>query len=135
MASKFYVDSITLVFNENTKNREVFEGKELKDNLFDKIKSYLNEGILKRIECENSECDISITAFCEGNNSHICIVDTFEDINYYYRNDKKSNELVTIAGEEVEENLICNDNNLMLDILKYFSQKGERYTKVKWLED
>lgn len=135
MASKFYVDSITIVYNENTKKREVFEGKDINDKLFDKMKTHLKEKIVKRIECENSECDISIIAFCEGELSHISIVDVFEDINYYYKNDKNSKDIKNIAGEEVEEQLICNDNHLMIDIIKYFSQKGEKYPKVKWLEE
>lgn len=135
MASKFYIDSITLVYNDTSRKRDVFEGKEINPKLFDKIKNYLDESLIKRIELENSECDISIIAFCEGKLSHISIVDVFEDINYYYNNGKKSNNIISIAGEEVEENLVCDNNNLMLEIITYFAHKGEKSPKVKWLEE
>lgn len=135
MANKFYIDSVTLVYNDSNRKREVFEGKEINNKLFDKIKNYINDNSIKRIELENGECDISIIAFCQGNLSHISIVDVFEDINYYYKNDKKSNTIINIAGEDVEENLVCDNINLMFDIIFYFAQKGEKFPKVKWLED
>lgn len=135
MASKFYVDSVTIVYNDTDKGREVFEGKEINNGLFDKIQKHVEAEIVKRVECENSECDISIIAFCEGKLSHISVVDMFEDINYYYKSDKKGNNIINIAGEEVEEMLVCEDNKLMLEIIKYFAQKGERFPKVKWLEE
>lgn len=135
MASKFYIDTVTLIYNDTQRKREVFEGKEINNKLFDKIKGQINENTIKRIELENGECDISILAFCQDKLSHIYIVDMFEDINYYYKNDKKSNNLITIADEEVEENLVCEDNNLMFDIIFYFAQKGEKYPKVKWIEE
>lgn len=135
MASKFYIDSVTLVYNDSERKREVFEGKEIKNELFDKIKNYVDADLIKRVELENSECDISIIAFCQKQLSHISIVDVYEDINYYYKNATNSNKMTTIAGEEIEEMLVCDDNNLMLDIIKYFAEKGEKYPKVKWIEE
>lgn len=77
-----------------------------------------------------------IDVHAERNRSYILIHDDLLGISYNYvnKNYKNNSDLVEVAGYEVPQMCICEDKEVLLEIIITFLKSGKPSEKYEWLE-
>lgn len=132
----FFVDYIRVIYN-NQKESQIkeFTKDEISDLLLKKVKQRLDNNVISRIELKNVKSDLGMTIFYEAGLSHIGIVDMYNDLEYYFCKNEKEKTLVEISGQMFEMGMICQDNNILYEIITYFAKYGKQYPYVTWIEE
>lgn len=132
----FYINNISIIYYSDRKKHVVnFGEKEMTLDNLEYVKELICSNSLERLELKNTKIDLSMTVFYEKGIAHIGIIDMYNDIVYYYTNGSNDPELVAIAGNMFENNMICKDNGLLYDMINYFVLNGKPNPDVEWIEE
>ena len=132
----FFVDYIRVIYNDTKESKiEEYAKDKISDLLLEKVKQSLDNNVISRIELKNIKNDLGMTIFHEAGLSHIGIVDMYNDLIYYFCKNVKEKTLVAISGYMFEMGMICQDNNILYEIITYFAKYGKQYPYVTWIED
>lgn len=136
MNEMYCVDSVLLIYYQgNEKCINSFKQDEITIDVFEKMKKYIGNNTIRRIELKNTKEDVSMTVFYENGMSHIGIVDMYNDMAYYYNDNSEDKTLVAISGQVFENYMICKDDNMLCIILDFFAKYGKRYPNIEWIEE
>ena len=134
---KYHFEQLSITFKEAS-NPYLIEKAE--DVPFHEVYKVIEEAVLgERLEQlqvfydhENYSMDID----AEGFRSPILIHDELHGISYDFLNEKYTDneEWVEIAGYTFPQNSICEDTNILLDIIVTFLETGKPCEKYEWSE-
>lgn len=134
---KYQFEQLCVIFKEISKPYLV---EKAEDVPFHEVHKVIEEAVLgERLEQlqvfydhENYSMDIE----AEGFRSTILIHDELHGISYDFLNEKYTDkeEWVEIAGYTSLKSGICEDTNILLDIIVTFLETGKPSEKYEWLE-
>ncbi|MCM1183836.1 MAG: hypothetical protein NC337_10730 [Roseburia sp.] len=138
---KFRFEQLGIFYNDKTKPYHV---EEAADEAFDEVHRVIEEAVLgerlAHLQSFYDDEDYSIDVGAEGAHSFILIQDEAQGISYNYINEKHANaeEQEEISGYYIPQKCVCEDTNILLDIIVTFLETGkpcERYTWAKTQEE
>lgn len=138
MTGDWKIDSIHLYLQPASKKKgdcdelRQYGMDEIGSELVDNIICYLDQQRVTRIELDNSCEMIGMSVFVEGGLSQISISDEAHDFIYYYDNGTGDHSTVGIAGYEFDKWMVCDQNNVLIEILKEFITTGKRLESSMW---
>lgn len=91
---------------------------------------------LMHLQSFYDEEDYSIDIRADNSRSSILIHDELHGISYNYMNEKYADreEWVESAGYYAPQKCICEDTNILLDIILTFLETGKPCERYKWFE-
>lgn len=134
---KYQFEQLSIIFKDNIKPYLV---ETAEDVPFHEVRKVIEEAVLgKKLEQlqvayddENYSMDIWAEGFC----STILIQDELHGISYDFLNEKytDNDKWVEIAGFNTPQNSICEDTNILLDIIITFLETGRPCKRYKWIK-
>jgi len=134
---KYKFEYLRISFNDKPKPYQIDQADEVS---FNEVCKVIEEAVLgERLEYLRSfydDEDYSIDIWAEGFRSCILIHDELHGMSYNYINEKYVNEekWVEIAGYYAPQKCICEDTNILLDIILTFLETGKPCERYKWFE-
>lgn len=132
---KYKYEQLAICFNDRPKPYCVDEAD---DKPFDEVHKVIEETVLGenlvQFQSFYNEEDYSIDIGAEGFRSYILIQDWIQEISYNYINEQHENEeeWVELAGFYVPQKCVCEDTNILLDIIITFLETGKPCERYKW---
>ncbi|MBI6874807.1 hypothetical protein [Clostridium aciditolerans] len=123
----FYVNKVEINGNEYVEINNDIQLKNIIDNIRDE---QVNE-----IAFYRKDKNVILNVFADVSKFHISIIDEDKGMNYYFNSQSNNKELVELGGNFFDANNICYDQNVLERIVNKFVLYGEKYEKVKWLEE
>lgn len=120
-----------------TRNAKVLSAEKgsLTEAKLSQLFSAIKGGKVKLVNAENKENGLSISIFIDGTISHIEILDDAEETRYIYDNTLDDESDTGLGGYDFPTWSICNDLEIVVNVLKKFVESGEKLSTVSWRED
>lgn len=134
---KYKFEQLGVFFSDKSKPYRIDEAG---DEAFTEVCKVIEETVLEErlghLQSFYDDENYSIDIRAEGNRSCILIHDELHGISYNYINEKYTNaeEWVEIAGYYAPQKGICEDTNVLLEIIITFLETGKPCEKYKWFE-
>lgn len=105
-------------------------------DLYDFLKETIQSGNLAYLNAFYEDENYYIDARAEGSRSYILIHDDINGMSYNYSNPKYADDfdMVEISGYEAPQMCICEEPDVLLEIIMSFLQTGKPCEKYEWLE-
>lgn len=101
------------------------------------IRDAIKKGRLERLDAKFGEGDAYyISIYAEKSRSAILIHDDIQRKSYNYRNQKHENDEteVELAGYYFPQMIVCEDKDILLDIVLHYFETGKIHEKYEWFE-
>jgi len=130
--NQFYINFISASIN---KIISTYDSEQICEELFESLRINLIKGKLSRLEMSNTEADLSMSVFYESGLSHLGVIDSYNDINYYYNDGSGNNSLIPIDGDVFRKWMVCENDDLLWEAVLFFAHKGKRISKINWVKE
>ena len=106
-------------------------------DLYEFLKETIQTGNLKYLNAFYEDENYYIDARAEGTRSYILIHDDLNGISYNYCNPKYTDnfDMVEVSGYEAPQICICEEPDILLEIIVSFLQTGKPCEKYEWLKN
>ncbi|MDE6054527.1 MAG: hypothetical protein K2G55_12355 [Lachnospiraceae bacterium] len=134
---KYQFEQLSIIFKETPKPYFVEAAEDIP---FHEVRKVIEEAVLgetlEQLQVFYDDENYSMDIWAEGFRSTILIHDELHGISYDFLNEKytEKEEWVEIAGYNSPQNSICEDTNILLDIIITFLETGRPCKRYKWFE-
>lgn len=134
---KYQFEQLAILFKENIRPYLV---ETAEDVPFHEVRKVIEEAVLgekiKQLQATYDDENYSMDIWAEGFRSTILIQDELHGISYDFLNEKyiDNDKWVEIAGFNTPQNSICEDTNILLDIIITFLETGRPCKRYKWIK-
>lgn len=134
---KYLFEQLGISFKDKSKHYRIDEGGE---ESFQEVRIVIEEAVLgenlSHLNAFYDDENSSIVVDSDGFRSSILVHDELHGISYNYRNEKYAGqeEFVEVGGYYAPQKCVCEDTEVLLDIILTFLETGKPCKRYQWFK-